>query len=336
MYLRTFRRVPVNLRKSPFKVARLNMSLSSTKSQCILDYRPLSNETKIGIIKMNRPKKKNALSQQLYKEVGNAMRAMQKDDSVKVVVLTGAGDYYSSGNDLSNFSQLMHPLTMAKQGYEILHEFVDCFISMDKPLVAAVNGPAFGIAVTTLGLCDYVVCSPSAKFKTPFAELGQAPEGCSSYSFPQIMGEIKANEVLWKGEVLDAEAARACGLVHAIEENEKDILETALTFSEHLVSKGNHEHSLINMKHHEKLAKRMKITDEAKARDIVDTLRRVNHEESAILEKAWVSKECFLALGAFLEGRRMKLLAYFMYFLNWFGFLWGQPTVIIPKPGFRN
>ena len=132
-----------------------------------------SHNHKLATIVLNKPKKKNAFSKVMYHELDATLRMLSKKDDVKVIFLTGSGDYYSSGNDLSNFSEIMHPLTIAKQSREICYSFVDSFICCTKPIIVAVNGPAYGIAVTTLGLCDKVFASDTATFKTPFAELGQ-------------------------------------------------------------------------------------------------------------------------------------------------------------------
>jgi peroxisomal 3,2-trans-enoyl-CoA isomerase len=132
-----------------------------------------SHNNEIATITLNRPKKKNAYSKAMYTELDTTLRILSDDKKLKVILLTGAGDYFSSGNDLSNFSQIMHPLTIAKETREICYSFVDSFISCRKPIVVAVNGPSFGIAVTTLGLCDTRFSSDTAFFKTPFAELGQ-------------------------------------------------------------------------------------------------------------------------------------------------------------------
>jgi peroxisomal 3,2-trans-enoyl-CoA isomerase len=256
------------------------------------------DEFGVARVTLNRPNKKNAITEQMYSEIEKALTVLSKDRSVKVCLLTGAGDFYCAGNDLSNFSKLMHPLTMAKRGREILEGFVNSFIVFGKPLVVAVNGPAIGIAVTTLGLCDHVFSSDNAYFKTPFAALGQAPEGCSSYTFPKIMGEKVANEVLWNGKVLDANEALKCGLIHSIHPRD-ELDNVALAYCRELAA----------MPPHELGARRSALRQE---QGIVAKLQEVNIAECEVLQRKWVSKECFSALIKFLESRHMTVAAGFL------------------------
>ena len=110
------------------------------------------------------------------------------DQETKIVALTGAGDYFSSGNDLTNFTDPSHKDmddAIAK-GSKTFKEFVDSLIKCPKILIALVNGPAVGIMVTSLGLFDIVYASTSATFVTPFSKLAQSLEGSSSFTFPRF------------------------------------------------------------------------------------------------------------------------------------------------------
>lgn len=101
-------------------------------------------DSKVAIITLDRPRKKNAFSKLMYREVERAIRSASANTEITVIMLIGVGDYYSSGNDLSNFSELKHPLTMAKEAREVLFSFVDSFVTCQKPIIVAVNGPAIG------------------------------------------------------------------------------------------------------------------------------------------------------------------------------------------------
>lgn len=98
----------------------------------------------------------------------------------------------------------------------MLYKFVNAFIDFPHPLIAAVNGPAYGIAVTTLALCDEVHAVRAATFNTPFTALGQSPEGCSSYMFPRIMGEQAAVRVLADGWEFSAVEGKGLGFIKEV------------------------------------------------------------------------------------------------------------------------
>ena len=180
--------------------------------------------TKSGVrtITMTRPDKRNALSWDMYREIMAALLEAAHDDGVQVVVLTGAGDFYSSGNDLTNFTRIPPegPAKMADDAKALMAAYVGCFINFPKPLVAAVNGPAVGLPVTTLPLFDLVYASHRATFHAPLVALGQTPEGCSSLTFPALMGYARAVELLVLGRKVTAEEARdRYGLVNDVFEH---------------------------------------------------------------------------------------------------------------------
>uniref|UniRef100_A0A8C6MPK3 Delta(3)-Delta(2)-enoyl-CoA isomerase n=1 Tax=Mus spicilegus TaxID=10103 RepID=A0A8C6MPK3_MUSSI len=173
----------------------------------------VTSEDGITKITFNRPTKKNAISFQMYLDIMHALKNASTDNSV-ITVFTGTGDYYSSGNDLKNLINDAGEIQdVVATSTKILREFVNCFIDFPKPLVAVVNGPAVGIAVTILALFDAVFASDRATFHTPFSQLSQFPEACSTYMFPKIMGPTKAAEMLLFGKKLTAREAWAQGLV---------------------------------------------------------------------------------------------------------------------------
>ncbi|XP_070842740.1 enoyl-CoA delta isomerase 2-like isoform X2 [Chaetodon trifascialis] len=174
----------------------------------------VSTEDNITTIKLNRPAKKNAITTQMYNEIVAALEQAAKDDSV-LTVFTGAGDFYCSGNDLSNFTQVPQGGVeeMARRAGDLLRKYIKAYIDFPKPLVAVVNGPAVGISVTVLCLFDLVYATERASFHTPFTQLGQSAEGCSSYTFPKLMGRAKANEMLLFNKKLTAVQACELGLV---------------------------------------------------------------------------------------------------------------------------
>lgn len=247
----------------------------------------MDEKTGIRTLTFNRPKRLNALNGALYAALPSALAEAADDPATKITVLTGAGDYYSSGNDLLDFASTWATAESSKEAAEmsalVLRNFVASFIDFPKVLVAAVNGPAFGIAATSLPLCDAVFMSTSAYIRTPFASLFQSPEGCSSYTFPRIMGPVMANEMLLFDRQISAQQAKSCGLATEVfeesdfrrlsQERIKDMaqfLPASLSTIKGLVR--GHE---------------------------TDILHQVNEKECKLLVKLWQSKECAEGLARF-------------------------------------
>jgi enoyl-CoA hydratase/carnithine racemase len=159
-------------------------------------------------ITFNRPERKNALNPAMYGRVVDALKAAAEDKAVRVVLVTGSGDAFTSGNDLGDFMNTP-PAGTDSPVFQLLLTLVD----YQKPVIAAVNGTAVGIGVTMLLHCDLVYAADTARFQMPFVNLGLVPEGGSSLVLPEIMGHARAAELLMLGERIPAQEADRVGLV---------------------------------------------------------------------------------------------------------------------------
>lgn len=162
----------------------------------------------VRLLTLDRPQALNAFDSPLYRAAGAALDAARADDGMKVAVVTGAGRAFSAGQDLDEMARLAAGEEV-ESGFPVL---LDALQAFDKPLVAAVNGPAVGIGFTMLPHCDIVLAAHDARFRTPFAEMGVPPEAASSYLFPARMGWQRAAEVLFTSPWLSADEAVACGI----------------------------------------------------------------------------------------------------------------------------
>jgi enoyl-CoA hydratase/carnithine racemase len=159
----------------------------------------------------NRPDKKNAITAAMYAALADGLARARGDAGVRAVLLTGGPDMFTAGNDLGDFLQ-NPPHGTDSPVFRFLEQIARC----EKPIVAAVAGPAVGVGTTMLLHCDFVYAADSAKFALPFASLGLVPEAGSSYLLPLLAGHHRAAELLILGEPFDAAKAKEAGFVTAI------------------------------------------------------------------------------------------------------------------------
>ncbi len=165
----------------------------------------------VRIIRMNRPEKKNALTQPMYAEMTRALREASGDPAIRCVVLAGAQNAFCAGSDIADFQE------RAEGGLEpVTVDFLHALEKNEKPLVAAVGGIAVGIGTTMLLHCDHVVAATGATFATPFLKLGLIPEAASSLLAPQRMGHARAFSLLVMGRPLSAADAKEAGIVNTV------------------------------------------------------------------------------------------------------------------------
>ncbi len=168
----------------------------------------------IRTIRMNRPEKKNALTQPMYAAMTGALGEAQDNDAIRCIIVAGAPGAFCAGADIGEFlesaqSGALRPGTLA---------FLKALAHNEKPLVAAVNGLAVGIGVTMLFHCDHVVASRDATFTTPFLKLALIPEAASSLLAPLRMGYARAFSMLVMGRPLSAAEAKEAGIVNTVVE----------------------------------------------------------------------------------------------------------------------
>ncbi|GAX25036.1 peroxisomal 3,2-trans-enoyl-CoA isomerase [Fistulifera solaris] len=196
-------------------------------------------ERSILMVALHRPRSMNAFNDDMYEDLIDLMNATIDDDSIAAIVLTGTGEYFSSGADLKNGN--FHPEAGGRRTLQKpAGRFMMSLIAYPKIIAAAVQGPAVGIAVTLLMHCDLVHASQDASFWAPFTRLALVPELCSSVTFRESMGLSKANELLLLGKKIDAATALDYNIISRVVEpnipNDKTSFDYTNNVAENLCS----------------------------------------------------------------------------------------------------
>ena len=175
----------------------------------------VTDEESTRTIVMRRPEKKNALSQQMFLELRDAIVSAQSNPEIRCLILTGRSGVFTAGDDVEDF------LTAATETYDPTRTrtsvlFLQALFNNRKPLVAAVDGIAVGMGATMVFHCDYVVASTTASFSSPFVQYGLVPEGAASLLLPRMAGHQRAFAMLVMGRSISAEEGREAGFVNVV------------------------------------------------------------------------------------------------------------------------
>jgi len=168
----------------------------------------------IRVLTLNRPDQRNAFTVGLYRALAAALRQADTDESVRAVVVTGAGPAFSAGTDLGELAAIAAGDAPEGAG-QAFPALIDALSEVDVPLVAAVNGAGVGLGMTMLSFFDLVFMADTARLKAPFAAMGVPPEAASSTLFPIRMGWQRAAWALLSASWLSAAEAVSAGLVTA-------------------------------------------------------------------------------------------------------------------------
>lgn len=169
----------------------------------------------IGWLKINRPESLNALNSEVVDSLEYALRTLEQDPTVKVVVITGAGEKaFVAGGDIKEMAA-MSPLearAFARKGQQMI-EFIG---KMHKPVIAAVNGYALGGGLELALACDFIYASDKARFGLPEVTLGVIPGFGGTQNLARLIGPNKARELIFSGKAIPAEQAKEWGIVNEV------------------------------------------------------------------------------------------------------------------------
>ena len=170
----------------------------------------------VRILTLDRPERRNALDLADRLDLLAALRSAEVDAGVRAVVLTGAGSVFSAGGDIRSMSQ---DRDVARQRLEVVNAVVRQLVTGDLPVVAAVEGGAFGLGLALAAACDLVVAGRSATFSTSFGKIGLGPDTGLAYTLPRRVGQGRARELLLTVRTFDAAEAERIGAVETVVED---------------------------------------------------------------------------------------------------------------------
>lgn len=183
------------------------------------DYEFIKLQTEQGVatLTLNRPEKRNAISDPMRAELIHALEAIAQDRAVKALVLTGEGKGFCAGGDISGMQGRMDAPAgeVAFNGWsrqQRVHHAVSLLYRMPKPTIAAVNGAAAGLGADTALSCDFIVASESTTFTWSYIARGLIPDGGGMYFLPRRVGLARAKELIYSGRKVPAEEALKLGI----------------------------------------------------------------------------------------------------------------------------
>jgi enoyl-CoA hydratase/carnithine racemase len=181
----------------------------------------LSTTNAIATITLNRPDVRNAINDQMRAELIAAFEQAGRDDAVKAVVLTGAGKGFCSGGDIAGMQQRLAaaPGEVAFNGWkrqQNTHKSIAVIHGLPKPVIAAVNGAAFGLGLDLALACDFIVAAEGAKLSMSFIKRGLVSDGGGMYFLPRRVGLVRAQELILSARVIEAEEALKIGMIDRV------------------------------------------------------------------------------------------------------------------------
>ncbi|MDP3386424.1 MAG: enoyl-CoA hydratase/isomerase family protein [Eubacteriales bacterium] len=192
----------------------------------------IKKDQSISTVLLNRPSMMNSFNDELVDDLMEALLELKNDDETRVIVLTGMGKAFSAGGDLLHLVKIDNAVD-AKKFIAQAGDIIQTIMTMDKPIVAMVNGVAAGAGFNIALACDIIFCSKAAKFAQSFVKVGLVPDCGGNYLLPRVVGLQKAKELMFTADLIDSEEALKLGIVNYVCEPD-DLDKTTYKFAERL------------------------------------------------------------------------------------------------------
>jgi 2-(1,2-epoxy-1,2-dihydrophenyl)acetyl-CoA isomerase len=175
---------------------------------------------------LNRPEKLNALTLEMREQLHAHFQRLRFDDSVRAIVVTGAGRAFCTGADVGRMGEDEDLRAGRERFQKGAHAYIGALHAIEKPVIAAVRGPTVGIGWSIALACDLIVASKTARFSQIFRRIGLAPDGGAIWFLTRRIGMAKAKELVFTARFVEAEEALSLGLVNEIVEDDRLIART--------------------------------------------------------------------------------------------------------------
>lgn len=175
----------------------------------------------IGVLTLDDPPTRNAISRELSRAIGDVMCRVRADTTVRALVLTGAGEHFCAGGNVHAMGAARAEPAEVRMRMLASQQWLRDLITLDRPVIAAVDGVAFGAGLS-LALCaDFVLASTRARFCAAFVRIGLVPDYGLSYTLPRVVGVQRAKELAMTGREVGAEEALRLGLAMELQSPER-------------------------------------------------------------------------------------------------------------------
>lgn len=184
----------------------------------------------IGILTLNRPEARNALNTDIRLGIQNVMLEIREEMNIKALVVTGSGGNFCAGGDIKSFQEMAPEPAARRERVRRSHIWLDEFVNLEVPVIAAVDGAAMGAGFSIMLACDFIFCTPRARFSGVFVRTGLIPDMGCLFLLPRLVGLQKARELLYTAKILKPAEMQSLGLVTDVVD-ENSLFDTAFEFA---------------------------------------------------------------------------------------------------------